>query len=85
MAFADIHDNMDNAESFLKYVTKYVLENCAEDMEFFDKFIAEGEIARLQKIVEMPFERLTYTNAVDILTKSGKAFEFPVQWVRFTV
>ena len=80
MAFADIHDNMDNAESFLKYVTKYVLENCAEDMEFFDKFIAEGQIARLQKIVEMPFERLTYTNAVDILTKSGKAFEFPVQW-----
>ncbi len=80
MAFADIYDNMENAESLLKYVIKYVLEHCAEDMEFFDKFIAEGQIARLQKIVQTPFERLTYTKAVDILTKSGKVFEFSVQW-----
>ncbi len=80
MAFADIHDNMANAEAYLKYVTKYILENCAEDMEFFDKFIAEGQIARLQKIVETPFERLTYTKAVELLTSSGKTFEFPVQW-----
>lgn len=80
MAFSDIHDNMENAEAFLKYVIKYVLENCAEDMEFFDKFVAEGQVERLQKLVEAPFERMTYTKAVDVLTKSGKTFEFPVQW-----
>lgn len=80
MAFADLKDNMDNAEAYLKYVFKYVLENCPEDMAFFDKFISEGTIERLKAIVETPFERTTYTEAVKILEKSGKAFEFPVSW-----
>lgn len=80
MAFADIHDNMDNAEAYLKYVFKYVLENCPEDMAFFDKFISEGTIAKLQGIVDTPFQRATYTEAIEILEKSGKAFEFPVSW-----
>lgn len=80
MAFADLKDDMDNAESFLKYALKYVLEECPEDMEFFDQFVEKGVIERLKHVVESPFERLTYTNAIDILLKSGKKFEFPVQW-----
>ncbi len=80
MAFADITDNMDNAESYLRYVLKYVLDNCQEDLQFFDKFISEGLIARLQHVADTPFERVTYTKAVEILTKSGKQFEYPVEW-----
>lgn len=80
MAFADIHDNMDNAEAYLKYVIKYVLEHCAEDLQFFDKFISEGLLQRLQHVHEAPFERLTYTQAIDILLKSGKKFDYPVEW-----
>ncbi len=80
MAFANITDNMDNAEAFLKYALKYVLENCVEDLQFFDKFISEGLVQRLQQVVETPFERLTYTQAIDILLKSGKTFEYPVEW-----
>lgn len=80
MAFADINDNMDNAEAYLKYVLKYALENCKEDLQFFDKFVSNGLIQRLQQVVETPFERATYTYAVRILEKSGKAFEFPVTW-----
>lgn len=80
MAFADINDNMDCAEAYLKYVLKYVLENCQEDMEFFEKFISNGLLERLQKIVDTPFERATYTYAVRILEKANKPFEFPVSW-----
>ncbi len=80
MAFADITDNMDNAEAFLKFALKHVLENCVEDLQFFDKFISEGLIQRLQQVVETPFERLTYTQAIDVLLKSGKKFEYPVEW-----
>lgn len=80
MAFADIVDNMDSAEAYLKYVLKYVLENCIEDLEFFDKLISNGLIERLTQVVETPFERLTYTKAIDILEKCGKSFEYPVSW-----
>lgn len=80
MAFADLNDNMDCAEGYLKYVLKDLLQNCPEDMEFFDKFVSEGLIERLQHIVHTPFERATYTYAVRILEKSGKAFEYPVKW-----
>ena len=80
MAFADINDNMDCAEAYLKYVTKYVLENCQEDLEFFNKRVSEGLVARLEQIVNTPFERATYTYAVRILEKSNKTFEYPVQW-----
>lgn len=80
MAFADINDNMDNAEAYLKYVLKHVLEDCAEDMHFFDKFVAPGTLDRIKHIVETPFERATYSYAVRILEKSGKNFEFPVKW-----
>lgn len=80
MAFADITDNMDCAEAYLKYVIGYLLEHCAEDMAFFDQFIAEGLLQRLQKIVATPFERLPYTDAIEILKKAPKTFEFPVSW-----
>lgn len=80
MAFADITDNMDSAESYLKYVLSELLKNCPEDMQFFDKFISNGLIERLQQIVDTPFERATYTYAVRILEKANKAFEFPVKW-----
>ncbi len=80
MAFADLNDDMDCAEAYLKYVFKYVLDNCSEDMRFFDKFISQGLVERLQHIVDTPFERITYTQAVEILEKSNKKFEFPVKW-----
>lgn len=80
MAFADLTDNMDNAEGYLKFVLKYVLENCKEDMQFFDKHVSNGLIERLTQVVETPFERTSYTFAVRILEKSNKAFEYPVKW-----
>ncbi|MBS4166304.1 Asparagine--tRNA ligase [Neochlamydia sp. AcF65] len=80
MAFADINDNMDNAEEYLKFVLKYALDNCAEDMEFFDKHVSTGLIERMQHVINTPFERATYSYAVRILEKSGKNFEYPVKW-----
>lgn len=80
MAFADIYDNMDLAERYLKAIFKTVLETCGEDMELFDRFICPGAIKRLQEIVERPFKQITYTDAIDILLKSGKSFEFPITW-----
>lgn len=80
MAFADINDNMDNAEAYLKFVLKYALENCQEDMKFFNEHVSKGLIERLEKVIETPFERTSYTYAVRILEKSNKTFEFPVKW-----
>ena len=80
LAFADIHDDMDCAENYLKYVLKYVLDNCSEDMEFFNKFIDKGLLERLQHIIGSSFERITYTKAIELLTKANKKFEFPVKW-----
>lgn len=80
MAFADLNDNMENVEAYLKYVLDYVMKHCPEDMLFFDKYIAPGLLERLQHVVDTPFERATYTYAVRILEKSGKNFQFPVKW-----
>jgi asparaginyl-tRNA synthetase len=80
MAFADITDNMDCAEEYIKYVIKDLLETCPEDMAFFDKHVSEGLLKRLQQVVEVPFERASYTYAVRILEKAGKNFEYPVKW-----
>jgi asparaginyl-tRNA synthetase len=80
MAFAEIDDNMECAEAFIKFVTKYVLDNCSDDMAFFNQHIEPGIIERLQKVIETPFEHSTYTYAVRVLQKSGKTFEFPVEW-----
>jgi len=80
MAFADIKDNMDNVEEYLKYVLRYVLEHCREDMFFFNKYISPGVMETIEQIVNTPFERATYTYAVRILEKSGEKFEFPIKW-----
>jgi asparaginyl-tRNA synthetase len=80
MAFFDLNDNMDLAERFLKRIFRDVLEHCGEDMEFFNLRIDPTVIATLQKIVESSFVRLPYTEAIEILEKSGQQFEFPVAW-----
>ena len=80
MAFANLSDNMECAESYLKSVFGYLLEHCVEDLEFFDAFIEKGVIERLKHVVSTPFARLTYTEAIEILKKSGKSFQFPVEW-----
>lgn len=80
MAFYDNDDNMDLAEDFLKYLTKYALENCYDDLEFLSKMYDNELIERLKSVLENKFERLSYTEAVDILEKSNQKFEFPVGW-----
>ncbi len=80
MAFYDIHDNMDLAESFLKYLIRYMLDHCTDDLEFLQKMYDKGLTERLHMIVDNVFKRLTYTQAIEILEGSGQAFEFPVSW-----
>ncbi len=80
VAFADINDNMDLAEDMMKYVINYALKELPEEMDFFNKFIAEGVLDRLKNIVESKFERITYTKAIEILEKADEKFEFPVKW-----
>ena len=80
MAFYDIHDNMDLAEDFLKYLIAYLLDHCGDDLAFLEKMY-DGELtARLRFVVDNQFERLSYTRAIEILEASGQAFEFPVKW-----
>ncbi len=80
MAFYDIHDNMDLAEAFLKYLVAYLLEHCADDLEFLEKMYDPGLLDRLNLVVDNQFERLTYTDAIELLENSGHQFEFPVKW-----
>jgi asparaginyl-tRNA synthetase len=82
MAFYDINDNMDLAEEFLKYLINYALENCKDDLEFLNNMIDKGLIERLKFILKNNFVRITYTEAVDILTASGRQWEYPVGWGR---
>ncbi len=80
VAFADLKDNMDLAEDMIKYVINYTLEKAPEEMEFFGKFIDKGLMERLKNIVENEFERISYTEAVEILEKCGEKFQYPVEW-----
>ena len=80
MAFYDINDNMDLAEEFLKYLIKYTLDHCADDLEFLNNMLDKGLLERLKFVLDHPFERRSYTEAVEILKNSGKKFEFPVDW-----
>lgn len=80
MAFADLEDNMEVAEEMLKYIIQYVLDNAPEEMEFFNSFVDKGLLDRLHNILNNDFGRVTYTEAVDLLIKSGKKFEYPVSW-----
>jgi len=80
MAFCDLDENMALAESFLKYLVGHVLENDAQDLRLFAEFIDKNLYSKLKKVMENPFSRISYTEAVDLLQKSGKKFEFPIQW-----
>jgi len=80
LAFADLQDDMECAEAYLKFALKYALEQCPEDIAFFDKFISKGLLERIQHIISTPFARVSYTQAIDLLKKATKNFEFPVEW-----
>ncbi|WP_026835587.1 asparagine--tRNA ligase [Eubacterium xylanophilum] len=80
IAFADLGDDMDLAESMLKYIINYVLENAPEEMDFFNKFIDKGLIDRLKAVASADFGRVTYTEAIEILEKNNDKFEYKVSW-----
>lgn len=80
IAFADLNDNMKLAEDMLKYVISYVMEEAPEEMAFFNQFVDKTLLERLNFIVNSEFKRVTYTEAVELLEKSGKKFEYPVKW-----
>lgn len=80
LAFAELSDYLDNAEAMVKYVINYVMENAPEEMEFFNQFVDKGLFDRLNNVINSEFGRVTYTEAVEILQKSGHEFEYPVEW-----
>ena len=80
VAFYDIHDNMDLAEDFLKYLIRYALEHCKDDIAFLNEMFDKELVERLNFVIANDFVRLTYTEGVEILEKSGHKFEFPVYW-----
>ena len=80
IAFADLEDDMELAESMLKYIINYVLENAPAEMEFFNNFVDKGLIDRLHNVADNDFARVTYTDAVDILMKHNDQFDYKVSW-----
>ena len=80
MAFCDLEGDMNLAEEFLKYIFKYVLDKCPEDMEFFNQRIDNTVLATAENIINNEFERITYTDAIALLEKADRKFEFPVEW-----
>lgn len=80
MSFTDLAGNMEMAEAMIKYIINYVLENAPEEMQFFNSFVDKGLLERLNHIVSSDFGRVSYTEAVDLLLKSGKEFQYPVAW-----
>jgi asparaginyl-tRNA synthetase len=80
VAFNDINDNMDLAEDFLKYLIRYVIDNNYDDLKFLSNLYDKELLDRLNFVLENPFVRLTYTEGIDILSRSGEKFEFPVFW-----
>jgi asparaginyl-tRNA synthetase len=80
MAFYDLEDDLDLAQSFIKKLVSVVLNDCGEELEFFARFIEPGLMGRLQTMAQSEFEVITYTEAVDILIKSSEQFAFPVEW-----
>ena len=80
MAFCDLSGYMDVAEAMTKYVIRYVLDNCPDEMDFFNKFIDKGLIERLELVAGSEFGRVSYTDAIEILKKNNKKFQYPVEW-----
>jgi len=80
IAFCELKDVMKLAEDMVKYIVKHVLDTLPEEMKLFDSFVEKGLIERLTKLVNSEFKHVTYTEAIDLLEKSGKKFEYPVEW-----
>jgi len=80
LAFADLAMDIACAEAYIQSVVKYALDHCKEDLQFFEKFIEKGLITRLEKMLQSPFERVSYSEAISLLEKSSKKFEYPVKW-----
>jgi asparaginyl-tRNA synthetase len=80
IAFADLDDNMDLAEEMVKYLIRYMMENAPEEMEFFNSFIDNGLFERLNNVLNSSFEKLTYTEAIELLLQENAVFEYPVEW-----
>jgi asparaginyl-tRNA synthetase len=80
MAFYDLQDDMGLAEEFLKYIIRYVLEHCREDLEFFNQFIEKSVLATLEEVADADFAQISYTDAVREIQQAKRAWEFPVQW-----
>ena len=80
MAFYELPDNMDLAEAFIKRIIRDALTKCAEDMQLFDQHVEKGIIASLQSVADSQFVRLPYTEAIELLEKSGHKFDYPVKW-----
>jgi len=80
MAFCDLAQDMQVAEAFIKYLVRYVLDHCPEEIELFNNFVDKGLKARLAAVLEQDFARITYTEAIERLTTCGKEFNFPVSW-----
>ncbi|CAL5197982.1 unnamed protein product [Lathyrus oleraceus] len=80
LAFADLNDDMACATAYLQFVIRHILDNCKEDMEFFNSWIDKGIIDRLSNVAEKDVLQITYTEAVDLLSRAKKKFEFPVKW-----
>lgn len=80
VCFCDIHDIIEIAEDFIKFIVRDVMENCPEEMEFFNQWVEKGVIEKLTTMLAHDFIKLDYTEAIDILLKSGKEFKYPVEW-----
>jgi asparaginyl-tRNA synthetase len=80
MAFYDLQDNLELAQSFIKYVISAVLEDCGEDLQLFARFVEPTLLETLETLVRETFEVVTYTEAVELLKKSGESFDYPVEW-----
>lgn len=80
IAFADLSADMELGEAMIKFIIRYVMEQCPEEMDFFNQFIEKGLFDKLNNLLNSDFGRVTYTEAIEILKKSGKKFEFPVEW-----
>ncbi|WP_017413274.1 asparagine--tRNA ligase [Clostridium tunisiense] len=80
ISFADLNDDMELAEDMVKYIINYVMENAPEEMEFFNSFVDKGLIERLTNVANSEFGKITYTEAVELLKKADKEFQYPVEW-----
>lgn len=80
MAFCDLAGNMEMAEAFVKYIAKSVWDSCPDDLKFFNDFFGKDIFQTLETVIQEPFAKITYTEAVEMLLKSKKTFEYPVEW-----